>query len=358
MHSILRLISYLGIAIAVILLFVSGFLFVGWPSKTKQVEYGTTFSRPYAEELGLDANEALKATLDDLGLRRFRIPAYWGIIQPKEHEWYFNDLDLDIQTIGDRGGKVVLAIGEKLPRWPECWGPTWWKSQPRGEQRRYTLNYIETVVRRYRDNPAITAWQIENEPHFEYGDCPKPDYPLIRQEIELVHALDPTRPVVTTDSGELSLWTDFGRSVDALGISVYRVVQSPTFGIWRYWFVPPYLYFRKSLLVKPMGVRNVYVSEFQMEPWSNKPILETPLDEQMKSFDTSQMRSNFNFAEQMQISPIDFWGVEWWYWMKEKQGHPEFWEEAKEFFTMYGRGSPALLRLPNRTHPSDVRRRK
>jgi hypothetical protein len=157
--------------------------------------------------------------------------------------------------------------------------------------------------------------------------------PFIRQEIELVRALDPIRPITTTDSGELSLWKDFGRNVDALGISVYRVVQSPAFGIWRYWFVPPYLYYRKSILVKPMGVRNIYVSEFQMEPWSDKPILETPIDEQMKSFDVAQMRSNFNFAERMQISPIDFWGIEWWYWMKEKQGHSEFWEEAREFFT-------------------------
>ncbi|MBI4138813.1 beta-galactosidase [Candidatus Uhrbacteria bacterium] len=332
MNHFTRGLRYAFIVIALLAVFIASFLILGWPSIAKNVEYGATFSRPYArDDFGLDPDTVLAAALDDLGIRRFRIPAYWGILQPSEHEWNFDELDRDIRAIGDREGSVVLAIGEKLPRWPECWGPEWWKTLPRAVQRPATLKYIEMVVRRYRDNPTVIAWQIENEPHFTYGDCPTPERSFIRQEIELARALDPTRPVVTTDSGELSLWATFGREVDALGVSVYRVVQSPIFGIWRYWFVPPYLYERKALLLKPFGVRKVYVSEFQMEPWSNRRLPDTPLDEQFKTFDLAQMRSNFRFAERMHLSPVDFWGIEWWYWMKETQGHPEFWEEAKRF---------------------------
>lgn len=314
--------------------FVLAFLFVGWPTKTKNAAYGMTFSRPYAEELGLDPDAALATALDDIGIRRFRLAAYWKLLEPNEGEWDFKDLDNDIRAVELRGGKVVLAVGEKLPRWPECWGPDWWKKMPREEQRQNTLRYIETVVTRYRDNPAILAWQVENEPHFSYGDCPAPDYLFIRRETEFVRGLDPKRPVYTTDSGELSLWLTLGVFVDRLGISVYRVVRNPILGNlnFRYWFVPPYLYKRKAILLRPLGVKELYVSEFQMEPWSNKALQDTPVADQLTSMDVTQMRKNFSFAERMGLDAVDFWGVEWWVWMKEKQGHPEFVEAAKDFW--------------------------
>ncbi|MBU0540328.1 hypothetical protein KKC31_01540, partial [Patescibacteria group bacterium] len=330
-----RLILFLKYCFAVLAVIAAAtliFLFVGWPSESADIDYGVTFSRPYAAlELKIDADDLLKKTLDDLGIRNFRLAAYWKFVQPNQYEWNFKDLDKDISAIGDRQGRVLLAIGEKLPHWPECWGPDWWKQLPRDEQRVQTLRYIETVVRRYRDNPTIEAWQIENEPHFSYGDCPKTDPDFLVSEIALVKGLDPTRPVVTTDSGELSTWMDFGKNVDALGVSVYRVVKNPYFGIWRYWFVPPFSYQRKALLTSLFGIKKVFISEFQMEPWSNEPLPQTPLDEQFKTFDVEQMRANFDFAKRARLSPVYFWGLEWWYWMKENQGHPEFWDEARGF---------------------------
>jgi L-ribulose-5-phosphate 3-epimerase UlaE len=44
------------------------------------------------------------------------------------------------------------------------------------------------------------------------------------------------------------------------------------------------------------------------------------------------MRQNIDFAKNMGISPIDLWGIEWWYWMKEKHDRPEFWNEAKRVY--------------------------
>jgi len=326
----------LGIILAIIVA-VLAFLFVGWPTKTENVTYGMTFSRPYAEELGLDSDAALAAALDDVGIRRFRIAAYWKLIEPEEGNWDFSNLDKDIAAIGARNGKVVLAIGEKLPRWPECWGPDWYKNLDRSEQRAKTLRYIETVVERYRDNPTIAAWQVENEPHFRYGDCPAPDYLFIQQETEFVNSLDPTRPIQTTDSGELSSWLTLGVFVEKLGISVYRVVRNPILGEinFHYWFLPPYIYKRKALLARPFGVKEVYVSEFQMEPWSNKSLQETPIEDQLTSMNVKQMNANFRFAERMGFKEIDFWGIEWWVWMKEKQGHPEFVDEAKKFWARH-----------------------
>lgn len=313
---------------------IGAFLFIGWPRVSPQTTYGMTFSRPYADELGLDADHVLQLALDDVGIRRFRLPAYWGLLEMEEGTWDFSQLDKDIAEIGKRNGKVILAIGEKLPRWPECWAPSWWKKLPREKQRPLTLKYLETVVTHYRENPTIAAWQVENEPHFQYGDCPPPDYLFIQQETQFVHGLDPTRDIYTTDSGELSSWITLGVFVDKLGVSVYRLVRNPWFGTFNihYWFVPPYLYARKALLLRPFGVKEIYVSEFQMEPWSNRPLLETPIADQLSSMNRKQMKSNFAFAERMGVGAIDFWGIEWWTWMKERQNHPEFFEEAKAFY--------------------------
>ena len=310
------------------------FLFIGWPTKTANVSYGMTFSRPYAEELGLDADNVLKIAIEDVGITRFRLPAYWRLIEPKEGEWDFGQLDRDVAAIGGRGGKIIMAVGEKLPRWPECWAPKWRNDYPREKQRQLTLRYIETVVERYRDNSAILAWQVENEPHFAYGDCPSPDYLFIRRETEFVRGMDPTRQIYTTDSGELSSWLTLGVFVDRLGISVYRVVRNPILGDmnFRYWFVPPYLYARKAMLLRIFGVKDIYVSEFQMEPWSNKALQDTPIDDQLSSMGLQQMRANFSFAERMGLDAVDYWGIEWWVWMKEKQNHPELLDEAAKFY--------------------------
>ncbi len=296
--------------------------------------YGVTWSRQYAQELGLDPDRALTSALNDIGIQRFRIPAYWGLLEIEPGQWDFSSLDRDIEEIGKRGGQVILAIGEKLPRWPECWGPVWWKKLPREAQRPLTLKYLKTVIERYRDNKTVVAWQVENEPHFRYGDCPAPDVAFFKQEKKLVRGLDPSRPIFTTDSGELSLWLGLGESVDRLGVSVYRVVRNPFFKNWNftYWWIPPYFYNRKATLLRPFGVKEIYVSEFQMEPWSHRSLRETPLDDQLTTMDLARMKSNFSFAERMGMPAIDFWGIEWWYWMKEKQNHPEFVDEAKKFW--------------------------
>jgi hypothetical protein len=328
------LLRFLLTVVASVLAFAGAFLFIGWPSVTPGTEYGTTFSRPYARELGLDPDRTLEVALDDIGIRRFRIPAYWGLLESKEGIWDFSELDKDIAEIGKRNGKVILAIGEKLPRWPECWGPEWWKKLPRDQQRKFTLKYLETIVTHERNNPTIVAWQIENEPLFSYGDCPAPDAKFLEQETFFVRGLDPTREITTTDSGELSFWTSFGSSIDRLGVSVYRVVRNPFWGNFniRYWFIPPYFYERKAMLLKPFGVKDIYVSEFQMEPWSNKKLTETPVADQLSSIDIGQFKSNFSFAERMGVPAVDFWGFEWWEWMRERQGHPEFIDAARRFF--------------------------
>ena len=43
-------------------------------------------------------------------------------------------------------------------------------------------------------------------------------------------------------------------------------------------------------------------------------------------------RHNIEFAEKTGFDKFYLWGAEWWYWLKEKQGRPEIWDEARAVF--------------------------
>lgn len=315
----------------VVLLFFA-FLWIDIPRKTKApIKKGVTFSVPYAKELGINWREALGAILDDLGIRYFRIPVYWSLVEPEEDAYDWSDIDFQLNEIAERDGHVILAIGAKLPRWPECWIPDWALHKGVQGEREARLDYIRKAVERYKDHHALEAWQVENEALFQFGICPKPSRAFLKQEIELVRKLDIAHPITTTDSGELSTWIRVGSLVDRLGISTYRVVRTFWGAAWHYTFIPPYWYAKRALLVKSIG-KNVYVSEFQMEPWVDDSVTETPLQRQFETFNIEQMGRNFEYAERMRFDEIYFWGVEWWWWMKVRQRDDRFWNEAKAFF--------------------------
>ncbi len=45
-----------------------------------------------------------------------------------------------------------------------------------------------------------------------------------------------------------------------------------------------------------------------------------------------EFRKNIEFARKTGLDTFYLWGVEWWYWMKERQKLPEIWNEAKNLF--------------------------
>src|SRR5690606_27427087 len=110
-------------------------------------------------------------------------------------------------------------------------------------------------------------WQIENEPYLDFGICPKPDPNRVNEEIQIVKSLDP-RPVLLTDSGELSTWYPVMELGDVFGTTLYRNVWSPWFGIVEY-PLPPMFYTAKSRIVQLITGMNKpsIVAELQAEPW-------------------------------------------------------------------------------------------
>ena len=183
--------------------------------------YGVTFSPWQALSFDLDWKETYRALLDDLGVRRFRISAYWNTIEGTDDQFFFDDLDYQLDEAQKRDAKVLLAIGRKLPRWPECHEPDFLKGVSKKKMREELLEYLTRVMERYSDHQAVWAWQVENEMFFPFGDCPNlHGTPLLQEEVALVRSYS-QKPVIISDGGEWSTWIPAALEGDILGASLY-----------------------------------------------------------------------------------------------------------------------------------------
>ncbi|MCX6786006.1 MAG: cellulase family glycosylhydrolase [Candidatus Komeilibacteria bacterium] len=321
----IELLIFLALAGIIIWLYAADF------SKSRAVEFGVTFSQKYASDLHLDWQKTLTAMLDDLKIRKFRLVAYWDLIEKNKDNYNFADLDWQVKEIAKRGGQAVLVIGHRVPRWPECHWPDWTYRLSDAERADSILKLLKETVTHFKPYQNIMAWQVENEPFLKvFGRCPTPDNNLYKQEVALVKSLD-SRPAVVTESGELSTWLRGGLLADNLGVSIYRITWSNLFGYF-YYPLPPAFYYLKAGLVKLLtGVKVVFISEMQMEPWLPMSILATPLADQYHSMDLAKFDKNLAYVKRTGLSPVYFWGAEWWYWLKA-QGDASIWNEAKKIW--------------------------
>ncbi len=314
------------------------YFFVGWPREHADVRYGITWSKPYAEELGLNSQQGLEVMLDEVNVRRFRIPAYWTLIEPEQGYFDFTWLDAQLDLIERYDGDVTLAVGARLPRWPECWVPEWTENLSQSDRESAQLNYVQKVYERYSEHPAIIKWQIENEVSFTFfAKCDGLTKQLVAEQLSLVRGLEQSRvkniqrPVITTDSGEFSTWLAFVGKVDGKGVSLYRRVTNPWIGVINYWFIPPWAYQRKANLVSPF-IGHIHISEFQMEPWASVPLHTLENSAMFFTLDHKQMERNLVYAQRTGFDEIYFWGAEWWLWMARERGIPDFLDTMTQFF--------------------------
>lgn len=322
-------------AVTIILaLFCASFLWAWYLSRaapfTRQ-RYGVTFSSKEAATLGLAPDQAYRALLDDLQARRLRLPVYWDTIEPAPGEFDFTELDWQLDEARRHDATVLLAIGRKLPRWPECFMPSWAAGLSAEEQRAWLLAMLRVVVERYRNHREVIAWQLENEPFvWWFGNCPKVDPALLMAERDLVRSLSP-KPIVVTDSGELSTWRRAIRFGDVFGTTMYRVTWNSWLG-YGYYPLPPG-YYRLKARFWGMAPADILITELQAEPWApGRPLARVPLEEQFRTMDVARFRDNLAFAQATGFGDVYLWGAEWWLWLKETRGHPELWEEARKLF--------------------------
>lgn len=326
----------IGITVLLIISLTIGLLvYINLPVGTanNNAQLGVTFSARYSSAIGLNWKDNYTAILDDLKVRKIRIPVYWDLVEPQQGKYAFSDLDWELEQAQQRNAQVILVVGQKVPRWPECFIPQW---APGDSQQREAelLKFIDVVVERYKNNPAVKDWQVENEPFLQFGACPTGTIPPehLGEEVSLVKELDPTHPIIVTDSGELSLWYKAAAYGDIFGTTMYRTIWKQGIGYYDY-PIGPRFFMLKHWLVSLIDHKNdAIVVELQAEPWVNGWTTDVALSEQFKSMNAQKLQDNVEFARQVGFPEIYLWGAEWWYWLKTTQNHPELWDTAKSLF--------------------------
>jgi hypothetical protein len=292
--------------------------------------FGVTFSTKFCSEIGLDWRETYLAILDDLKVKEIRLPIYWDQIEKSDGVYDFSVYDYIIEEGTKRDVKFIVNIGWRLPRWPECHAPEWAVKKSLASTQAKTIKMLEKVVEHYKDNEAVVAWQLENEPFFDiFGVCPASDESFFKRELATVKDRD-SRPVIVSASGELSWWEKEAKYGDLFGSTIYRVVWGPYSGYVRY-PIPAWFYRLKAYLV---GIKseNRLVIELQAEPWvPYGNIIYLSPDEAKKSFDIKQFRANLQYAINVNFEKTYLWGVEWWYY-QYKNGDKGYWELARTIF--------------------------
>lgn len=309
--------------------------FLARKSEPEKISYGLSYNVPYVYELGLDQDKVFDALLNDLGVRKFRMSAHWTLIEPDKDRYDFAWMDRDIKKAEEADAKIIFGVGRRLPRWPECHVPPWAQKLTWEEQKVELREYITAVVNRYKDSPAITHWQVENEPYLEvfaFDHCGKLDEAFLEEEIALVKSLDPTRPVLVTDSGNLGTWNGAYSRGDSFGTSVYVYFWNPELGQFKT-ILPPWFYrVKENIMALIHGEKETFLIELSLEPWLLEPVTDVPVETQYSRMDIDKFNEIIEYAKGTRYENQYLWGGEWWYWLNE-HGHPEMWERGKELFS-------------------------
>lgn len=320
---------FLGFLLIIILTSLGGLLEKDQPAK---IRLGVTFSPKHAVYLNLDWQSVYVGLLDDLKVRNLRIPTYWNFLESEPFQYNWSQTDFMLDEAAKRGAGVILVLGQRQPRWPECYVPDWVNNLKPKERREKLLEFIEQTAKRYKNHPAVWAWQVENEPFLSFGEnCEVADKEFLAKEVELVRNLS-NKKVILTDSGELGFWALPMRMSDVFGTTLYREVYDNNLGYITY-PATPFLYKLKSKALRGLFAPNnqkTIIVELQAEPWLRGGEF-TSAQEQARQFSTEDFKNYLTFASKTGFDEIYLWGVEWWYFM-DQNGHPEYLNFAKTLF--------------------------
>lgn len=330
--SFARVIRYI---IIILVCFSWLFFLMSWgPTYEKdEMEYGVTYSAKHSRSLGLDWQETYLAILDDLGVKKMRLPVYWDIVQPEPDLFDWTELDWLIEEAEKRQVELILTVGQRVPRWPECHQPQWSEELSTEERQEALLEYIGATVTRYKQRTSVAYWQVENEPFLKYfGECPILDPAFLDQEIAFVKSLD-TRPIIVTDSGELSLWFQAAKRADIFGSTLYLTTYSSVLDrAIRYPIGPVFFKIKKNLANLIAHPQDWIIIELQGEPWGKIAYQEMTPEERAYSMSPEKFDEINHFISKTGFRIFYWWGVEYWYWEKVTNDNPIFWDKAKALF--------------------------
>ena len=303
---------------------------------SKPLQLGVSFIPDYAASLGIDPEETMDALID-IGVRQFRLVSYWSDAERTKGSYDFSQLDWQFEKAEAVDAKIVLTLGLRQPRWPECHMPDW-AAKESPEQWRPQLNaYITAVVNRYKHSPSLQNYQLENEYFLKgFGICTDFSRQHLIDEYNLLKRLDPKHPITVGRSNNALGFPVGQPQPDKFSISIYKRVWDGNFSH-RYleypfpaWFYGYIAGAQKIFLHKDMAV-----GELQAEAWppDSKSVTETSLSEQNKSLNAKRLKDRFGYGRATGMRQIDLWGAEYWYYRLVVLHDPSLWNIAKQEFS-------------------------
>jgi Beta-galactosidase len=323
---------------------------------------GINLRTPQVVGFQLDMRSTL-AELLQYPFRLIRLGAYWNRIETAAGVFDTGELDAQLDAAETAGKQVVLCVGAlKVFGYPEFFVPAHRLPRPLPEHTRIRASaftdmlqaateFIARVVERYRQRPAIVAWQVEHESvdplGFEHSW--RLDLDFVRSEVEAVRRADPSRAVLlngylpTSLLVRLTQWwltRDQGDSLvaaqalaDIVGIDYYP--RNALVGVG-----DSSLYVdggsgggRRRLFgilewARHTGHR-VMLTEGQAEPWEAVTRPPNPRGEAMWSCTPEQVVANYNTVMSwaalaaFELDAYLFWGAEYWL-VRKQSGDPSY----------------------------------
>lgn len=326
---------------------------------------GTTYSQRQSRYLAIDEKNTFLSILDK-GFDVVRVAAYWDEIERNEDQYDFAALDWQIEEASKKGVPLVLAVGIKSPRWPEFFIPDWVMKKthaPFGAElsaknpflRERTLQFIRTVVTRYKDKTIIRYWQVENEPLDRSGAkfwWIKRQF--VKEEVGLVRALDDQkRPIIMTVA---TYPNGFVRAMfrlfslnrpipetmelgDIVGINVYHAIGQKFWNVKFYFWINPEqrakYYSRIAHLAKKRG-REVWITELQAEPWEPGQLVHTGKEIPPSGW-PEEARLVFTQFQLLGFSHIFLWGAEYWQFREVRYQDTHWWDMVMGLMKFHGK---------------------
>jgi hypothetical protein len=303
----------------------------------KPLQLGVSFIPDYAQSLGVNPQQTMDALIG-IGIKQFRLVSYWGDVEPAPGHYDFSQLDWEFHKAEAAHAKIILTVGLRQPRWPECHEPSWVNtSQPTSQWQPQLESFMTAVVQRYQHSPSLQSYQLENEYFLQgFGTCTNFSRSRLISEYNLVKKLDPSHPIIVGRSDN-----DIGIPVkqpqpDEFSVSVYQRVwdANVTHRYLEYpW--PSWYYAFLAGLQKIVDHKDMMIAELQAEAWpaNGQTIPQSTLAEQNKSIDAKRLQATFKFGKNTGIRSIDLWGAEYWYYRAQVLHDPSLWNIAKQEFS-------------------------
>ncbi len=302
---------------------------------SKPLQLGVSFIPDYAKSLGLNPQSTMGALIG-IGVKQFRLVSYWNDIEPTQGQYNFSQLDWEFQQADTAHAKIILTLGLRQPRWPECHIPTWAQNEPVSEWQPQLEAFMKAVVNRYKNSPSLESYQLENEYFLQgFGDCTNFSRSRLVSEYNLVKQTDPHHPIIVGRSNNALGFPVNQPTPDEYSISIYRRVWDAAY-THRYieYPFPAWFFGFLASMQKIYDHKDMMIGELQAEAWPphGQTIPQTSLAEQNKSFNAKRFKDVVAYGKATGMRSIDLWGAEYWYYRKVILHDPSLWNVAKQEF--------------------------